>query len=281
MNYYRNDGFNAIPTVTKSILSINVIVWGASYFFWTGKYNLLADLFGLHYIQSPYFHWFQYITYMFTHVNFTHILFNMFAAYMFGITLERVWGPKRYLFFYLFTGVGAGLIQTLVIYFTGEAALTIGASGAVFGILLAFGMMYPNVPLYIMFIPIPIKAKYLVIGYGLLELSLGFAGRSGDNVAHFAHLGGMLFGIILILYWNHQEKRGRGSWWKSFSNKFKKKPSVYKNDYQTRFDLEYGYNAKKNEATAEIDAILEKIKRSGYDGLTKEEKQKLFDASKK
>ena len=277
MNYYRNDGFNAMPTVTKAILSINVIVWLATFF--SGQ--VIVMLFGLHYIEFPFFHWYQYITYMFTHVEFTHIFFNMFAAYMFGITLERVWGPKRYLFFYLFTGVGAGLIQTLVAYLTGGYSPTIGASGAVFGILLAFGMMYPNVPLYIMFIPVPVKAKYLVIGYGLLELYLGFSNRAGDNVAHFAHLGGMLFGIILILYWNYKEKRGYGSWWKSFVNKFKKKPSVYKNDYQTRFDLEYNFNAKRNDSTAEIDTILEKIKRSGYDGLTKEDKQKLFDASKK
>ncbi len=285
MNNYRNDGFNAIPAVTKSILIINVIIWLASYFFWRGHDNVLVDILGLYYIQSPYFHWFQYITYMFTHVEFTHIFFNMFAAYMFGVTLERVWGSKRYLFYYLFTGVGAGLIQTLVSYLTGNYyGMTIGASGAVYGILLAFGMMYPNVPLYILFIPVPIKAKYFVVGYGLIELFLGFANRAGDNVAHFAHLGGMLFGIILILYWNHIEKKGRNgnSWWKSFSNIFKSKSSLHTNhSSQSRFDSEYNYNAKKNESNAEIDAILEKIKRSGYDSLTKEEKQKLFDASKK
>ena len=137
----------------------------------------------------------------------------MFALWMFGNTLERLWGSWRFLLFYLITGIGAGLMQELVwsFSFAGyppyllEQLLTIGASGAVYGILLGFGMMFPNVPLFIMFIPIPIKAKWLVIGYGVMELFLGVTG-SADGVAHFAHLGGMLFGFILIKLW---EKRAR------------------------------------------------------------------------
>lgn len=172
---------------------------------------------------------------MFMHAGFSHIFFNMFAVYMFGRVLENVWGPKRFLIFYMVTGIGAGIIQELtwlydfrdvisapqeMINIGGGRILTkpefydlfvtVGASGAVFGILLAFGMLFPNVPLYLMFIPIPIKAKYFVIFYGLAELTMGVANFSGDSVAHFAHLGGMLFGYVLIKYWKNKDfKNGR------------------------------------------------------------------------
>jgi membrane associated rhomboid family serine protease len=169
----------------------------------------------------------------------------MFGVYMFGRVLESVWGGKRFLLYYMVTGVGAALVNLLVAYIrirSLESSLspdlieevylhggnviregknyvepvmwslnnlingsTVGASGAVFGILLAFGMLFPNVPLYIMFIPVPVKAKYFVIGYGLIELFFGFADFSGDNVAHFAHLGGMIFGFILIYYWKKKD----------------------------------------------------------------------------
>ncbi|MDR1880989.1 MAG: rhomboid family intramembrane serine protease, partial [Tannerellaceae bacterium] len=170
----------------------------------------------------------QLITYMFMHDthSFTHVFFNMFAVYMFGRVLENIWGSKRFFLYYMVTGIGAGLIQELVwfielrdvlasgydtINLNGVELLskseflnrfiTIGASGAVFGVLLAFGMIFPHVPLYLMFIPIPIKARYFVIGYGLVELFMGVAQFGGDSVAHFAHLGGMLFGYIMIRYW--------------------------------------------------------------------------------
>jgi membrane associated rhomboid family serine protease len=146
-------------------------------------------------------------------IEFSHIFFNMFAVYMFGRTVETVWGPKRFLVYYLATGIGAGIIQECVWFFSlppmySEYALTVGASGAVFGILLAFGMLFPNAPLFIMLIPIPVKAKYCVMAYGLIELYAGVVHHGGDNVAHFAHLGGMLFGIILILYW-----KKKGQWY--------------------------------------------------------------------
>ena len=162
--------------------------------------------------------------------SFAHVFFNMFAVYMFGRVLENVWGPKRFLIFYMVTGIGAGLVQELTWYFDLRDVInapqelvnigggqilnkeefynlfvTVGASGAVFGILLAFGMLFPNVPLYLMFVPIPIKAKYFVIFYGLAELTMGVANFSGDSVAHFAHLGGMLFGYILIKYWKKKD----------------------------------------------------------------------------
>jgi membrane associated rhomboid family serine protease len=184
---------------------------------------------------------------MFMHGSIEHILFNMFALWMFGNVLENFWGPKRFLIFYMITGIGAGLIQLLVAYvrlqslyaqlpqdelhylltngtqilqegknfinpIAAEANMvingaTIGASGAVFGILVGFGMLFPNTELFLMFIPIPIKAKYAVILYAVIELVSGVAQVEGDNIAHFAHLGGALFGFILVKYWQKNKKQ--------------------------------------------------------------------------
>lgn len=169
---------------------------------------------------------------MFMHGGFTHLFFNMFALWMFGRILEQVWGPKRFLFYYLVCGIGAGFIQEIVQYVHYEMVLsaytsvntgysvipmgeylnmmtTVGASGAIYAILLGFGMLFPNQPLFIFPLPFPIKAKYFVIGYALIELYAGFANNPGDNVAHFAHLGGMIFGFILIMYWRKKD-RGNG-----------------------------------------------------------------------
>lgn len=227
MNSNRNFGFlSSIPTVTKNLLIINLLFWLASITIPTiiKKYFYLdidlVNILGLHYFQSPLFNLYQFVSYMFMHASFDHLFFNMFAVFMFGRVIEQYWGSKRFLIFYLVSGIGAALVQEAVWAWSimpvakfavlnnpavFDGIITIGASGSVFGILLAFGMMFPNAPLYLMFIPIPIKAKYFVIGYGLIELFLGVANTSGDNVAHFAHLGGMLFGFLLILYWR---KRG-------------------------------------------------------------------------
>jgi membrane associated rhomboid family serine protease len=153
--------------------------------------------------------------------SFAHVFFNMFSVYMFGRTIESTWGAKRFLTFYMVTGIGAGIIQEITWFLAlgsnmTEIAMygdqlnnliTVGASGAVFGILLAFGMLFPNTPLFLMFIPIPIKAKYFVIFYGVTELFLGVSRFSGDNIAHFAHLGGMLFGFFMIRYWKNKDKQ--------------------------------------------------------------------------
>lgn len=149
----------------------------------------------------------QLITYAFLHGSFFHLFFNMFALWMFGRVLEQVWGPRRFLAFYTICVVGAGLTQLVVAtYFSGgKIAPTLGASGGVFGILLAFGMMFPNVRIMLMIPPIPMPAKYFVIGYGALELFLGVT-NTAEGVAHFAHLGGMLFGLVPLLYWR---SRGR------------------------------------------------------------------------
>ena len=224
-----------MPPVTQNLIIINALCWLASLVLSRFKVDLI-DLAGLHFPGTHSFHWFQPITYMFLHDthSFAHIFFNMFAVFMFGRSIEATWGARRYLIFYLVSGIGAALVQEAVWYFQIQAVaanygfsvmqmvamnpsanqlVTIGASGAVFGVLLAFGMLFPDVPLYVMFVPIPIKAKYFVIFYGLVELFMGVANFRGDNVAHFAHLGGMLFGLLMILYWRKKDRsNGRSAY---------------------------------------------------------------------
>ncbi|MBN1820463.1 MAG: rhomboid family intramembrane serine protease [Prolixibacteraceae bacterium] len=270
-----------IPPVVKNLIIINVLVFAATWILGQSGIDL-TDYLGLHNLQSDKFMLHQIFTHMFMHGSLTHIFFNMFALWMFGRVLESVWGPKRFLMYYLITGIGAAALHTLVNYLdisslqravegfmntpsadqfysfvvkhkkemegfiytgsnynlydnaiqlanqwldkpdvlefqnragelmsgfvTGKMNIaTVGASGAVFGILLAFGMLFPNTQLMLLFPPIPIKAKYFVIGYGVIELYLGLT-QPGSNIAHFAHLGGMLFGFILIKYWNKNTK---------------------------------------------------------------------------
>ena len=225
MNMYnsKNSFGGSLPQVTKNIIIINGIIWLAQFVLLRRADIDLTQQFGLHFPASDYFRIYQLVTYMFLHDpwSISHVFFNMFAVFMFGRTLEQVWGPKRFLTYYLVTGIGAGLIRMLVLYLRLQAimpqemfafvnSVTVGASGSVFGILLAFGMLFPNAQLFIIPFPFPIKAKWFVIGYGLLELVFGVANRSGDNVAHFAHLGGMLFGIFMILYWKKRDKNYGG-----------------------------------------------------------------------
>ncbi|MBL4670108.1 MAG: rhomboid family intramembrane serine protease [Flavobacteriales bacterium] len=239
--------FKNLPPVVKKLLIINGLFFVATLLLKNQGIDL-ADYLGLHYWKSEGFQPYQLVTYMFMHGGFTHVLFNMFAVYMFGRVLEGVWGQKRFLIFYMVTGIGAGLIQMLVAHirlmplmadlppedinmimtegydllqsgrnWVGVGGtinglingVTVGASGAVFGILLAFGMLLPNTELMLLFPPIPIKAKWFVLGYGAIELYSGFANNPNDNVAHFAHLGGMLFGFIMIQYW----KKDRGNFY--------------------------------------------------------------------
>lgn len=229
-----------IPPVVKNLLIINVIFFAATFMFKTndGSYYLVEKL-SVFYFNSEYFKIWQPITYMFMHspANFAHIFFNMFALFMFGGVLETRWGSKRFLNFYFITGLGALALQWAVqayeVYqITGSAfpgmdvlyhmqhSLSInqletlagiyqgpmlGASGAIFGLLVAFGMLYPNTEMYIMFIPIPIKAKYLIPVYIIFEFSLGVARVQGDSVAHYAHLGGALLGFILVKLWKDKD----------------------------------------------------------------------------
>ena len=152
------------------------------------------------------FGFWQLVTYGFMHGGIGHLFFNMFALYMFGLPIEQAWGTKRFVIFYFVCMIGAGLIQLLTMAITGSIIPTVGASGAIFGLLLAFGMMYPNQRIMLLIPPVPIKAKYFVVGYGLLTLFFGVTGTAA-GVAHFAHLGGMLFGLILILYWGREDYR--------------------------------------------------------------------------
>jgi membrane associated rhomboid family serine protease len=260
-----------LPPVVKNLLIVNILLLLATYVA-KSKFGIdLSYYLGLHFPKSDLFQPHQIFTHMFMHGGIEHLFFNMFALFMFGRVLESVWGPKRFLLYYLVTGVGAAVLHSLVnwidyssmistakafantpspelfisfikeyptnlneqlmqfayswmdspnIAYINEANIqvakiatfytnipTVGASGAVFGILLAFGMLFPNTELMLLFPPIPIKAKYFVVGYGVLELFLGVQQRSGDNVAHFAHLGGMLFGFILIKYWQKNSSK--------------------------------------------------------------------------
>lgn len=271
MNYqnsYRPNSFNLLPPVVKNLLIINVLMFALTLLFQSQFQVDLNDKLGLHFFLSEKFQPYQIITYMFMHstTDFSHIFMNMFALWMFGNTLENVWGPKRFLIYYIVTGIGAAICHYTVVYFQMNDTLNfindyianpslsafdqfsdvnglslhssdllsryssnqslqlsvdflrtfktnllnapniIGASGAVFGILLAFGVLFPNTSLYLLFLPIPIKAKWFVLGYGLIELFSGISGAIGDNVAHFAHLGGMLFGFILLKYWQKNNK---------------------------------------------------------------------------
>ena len=208
-----------LPTVTRYLLVANLMIYLlASVMERYGVY--LNNIGGLHYCAAESFHWWQPVTYMFLHANFSHLFFNMFAVWMFAPMIENEWGERRFLIYYLVCGLGAALVQEGVWALMlgnmsgsyGAATLsqyayflnTIGASGAVFGILFAFGWLYPDVPMFILFIPVPIRARVFVIIYALVELFAGLGsvtGLTADHVAHFAHLGGLLFGWLLILYW--------------------------------------------------------------------------------
>ena len=324
-----------IPTITKQLLIINCIVFLACF--------LVPDIRiwgGLHYWQASQFHVYQFVTYLFIHGvigkgfmdAFTHLFFNMFALWMFGCVMERTWGAKRFLIYYLVCGIGAGLMQeisqTLYVYYSLRPApesisqfleisrmsqdtllqqqlnemTTVGASGSIYGILLAFGMTYPEERMFIIPIPFPIKAKWFVIGYAAIELGLALS-NSGDGVAHVAHLGGMLFGFFLIRHWRKSERRQTSfTGWDSYQGtqsdqnaatilgKIRKwmhldrEDDGYNKDPHFRststHQADWDYNAQKKRDEAEIDAILDKIRRSGYASLSAEEKKKLFDASK-
>lgn len=200
---FKSYGIQPTPPVVKNLIILNIIVLMAEKMLPVG--TQIIEYGALYPIGTDYFHSWQVITYMFLHANFSHLFFNMFALWMFGRSLEYELGSKRFLTYYMVCGVGAALLQLGVELIEGSAASTVGASGAIFGILLAYGMMHPNNIIMLLIPPIPLKAKWFVIIYGLIELFAGVSG-SMDNVAHFAHLGGMLWGFLLLLWW---KKRGK------------------------------------------------------------------------
>jgi membrane associated rhomboid family serine protease len=231
MTQFRPSRFEILPPVIKNLLIINGLVFLAQMTIKNTGFGSLEDLFALHTWQSPLFKPWQFITHMFMHGDFGHIFFNMFALWMFGSVLENIWGQKRFLIFYLASGLGAALCHMIALYIEYQPLVnlynhlgpveqmtyrsdfldringaTVGASGAVFGCLAAFGYLYPNTHIYIYFM-IPMKAKWVVIGYIAIELFSTLQNSAGDNVAHFAHLGGALVGFLLVWFWNKKNRR--------------------------------------------------------------------------
>lgn len=191
-----------LPPAVKNLLIINIIVFLGTELIGDPMYQLFA----LFPIGSPFFRWWQFVTHMFMHGNFMHIFFNMWSLFVFGPLLERLWGSKKFLIFYFVCGLGAALCHELVLLSQPLSNIpTVGASGAIYGLLLGFGMLYPNYVLTLVFPPVSLKAKWFVIIFAAIELLTGILGTH-DGVAHFAHLGGMLFGLILILIW---KKKGQ------------------------------------------------------------------------
>lgn len=309
-----------IPVVTRWLLLVNLGVFVLDWLLQRGGVDL-AQWLGLWYIgYAPLFQPWQLVTYMFMHGGFEHIFFNMFALWMFGRVMEQCWGGKRFLIYYLVCGVGAGLVQELgqVMGWIQPYAMTVGASGAVYGVLLAFGVTFPEERIFIIPIPFPIKVKYFVGFYALVELFLGV--RGADGVAHFAHLGGMLFGLLLILHWRRQQTktwggRGWGRWTTTGSSwgrgsrygdaydrydrgdgseslwtrlkrslsgeertKHRARAHMHVEEDTTR-SRTYTPPPRPREEREAIDRILEKVRKGGYGSLTDEEKARLFNAS--
>ncbi len=219
MGYYYDNGNNfisQIPTVTKNLLAINILMFIATLI----NENFMVANFAMFYPASPFFKPWQILTHMFMHGGFWHIFFNMYSLLMFGSILERSLGPKKFLIFYFVTGLGAVALHTGVEWmqarvFIANGAVnayqallmtpTLGASGAIYGVLIGFAMLYPQAQLMLIFPPIPVKAKWLVVIFAVIELFSGINGIQ-DGVAHFAHLGGMLFGWLLIRWWRKHGK---------------------------------------------------------------------------
>lgn len=218
---FRNSIFGNMPQVVKNLIILNVIMYVITLL--TG--NWMYEKFALFYFDSPFFKPYQLVSHMFMHGGFAHIFFNMYTLFIFGSVLERVWGSQKFLLYYFVTGIGAALLHLGVMYlelqgymasaeagdFMARANIqqllmtpTVGASGAIYGLLLAYGMLFPNNVMQLIFPPVALKAKWFVLIFGALELVLGVSG--GGNVAHFAHLGGMIFGFFLIIYWKKNNR---------------------------------------------------------------------------
>ncbi len=336
------------PPITKHLLIINVLMFLAKMV--CARYGIsMDDVLGLHFIGATDFRVYQFVTYMFVHGSFEHLFFNMFAVWMFGRIMEQVMGAQRFLLYYMVCGIGAGLSQELAqgieFYYSGLAAYdavtlstgaavpmadylnewtTVGASGAVYGVLLAFGMTFPEERMFIIPFPFPIKAKWFVMGYAVIEL-MSALGHRGDGVAHVAHLGGMLFGLVMLLHWRrHGGSGGRffgggstgyggggtfGHYYTPYEDvsesrhsgptllqRVRQRLARWRQQWQKRqrhtraaggegaYDKhadERAYRQRAQEREAEVDRILAKVKKGGYESLTAEEKRTLFDASQR
>lgn len=311
-----------IPPVTRNLILVNVVCFLVQ-MFCEQRSVRLDDLLGLHFVLADDFNVVQLVSYMFLHGSLTHLFFNMFSLWMFGGLIERTLGVRRFLIYYFVCGIGAGLCQEL--WQTGQFFVlgynhfsminlgnglvmpmsdylnlwtTIGASGACYGVLLAFGMLYPNERIMLLIPPIPMKAKYFVAGYAVIELASAYL--SNDNIAHFAHLGGMLFGWLLLRLWRRraQSRTAFGGWeqWQGTSRPGlgqrlknwwanlmpRRRTARPGNAHRTATrETDYDYNMRRKQEEARMDEILDKVRKSGYDSLTTEEKRELFRISRK
>ena len=202
-----------LPPVIKNLLLINGLFFLATFILFRDQISFegyeeygLTGVLGLWPIGHPNFRPYQIFTHLFTHASLSHIFFNMFNLWMFGRILENVWGPKRFLLFYFACGIGAAAAHLAVQYFTGGYSFAVGASGAVMGVMVGFAYLFPNTELMFIFFPIPIKAKWVVIGMVALDLFSGL-GRTSTGIAHWAHLGGAATGFILVYIWNKTNKK--------------------------------------------------------------------------
>lgn len=302
-------GFAFFPPVIKYLLLTNIAIFLLQNFVFinlsAGGENLAYLLFKYFALQpisldplhrtplsGPFMPW-QLFTYMFMHGGFWHLFLNMFALWMFGMELENIWGSKKFLMYYMMCGIGAGLANLILApLFSSVQAPTVGASGSVYGILVAFGMMFPNRPIFIYFL-FPIKAKYFVVIYMLIEI---FSVGSNSGIAHIAHLGGGLVGLLYILITNNSNISSIFRFPDAPKPKQKSPPSnVYKSRFYEKYNTgsesddvsDADYYVEKNRTDEDkapqekIDEILDKISKDGYKSLTEEEKRILFDASKK
>lgn len=206
MSYYYNNGsgggfMSNVPKAVKHIIIINVLMLVLTYL----NNPLMSKWFALNPISFIWKPW-QLVTYMFMHGGFGHLFFNMYTLFIFGSVLENVWGTKKFLTFYFVTGIGAALVNIGVQYLTGSFALTVGASGAIYGILMGYAMLYPDSRLTLLFPPVSMKAKWFVLIFAGIELLLGISNNPADNVAHFAHLGGLIFAFLLIMFWKKRHR---------------------------------------------------------------------------
>jgi membrane associated rhomboid family serine protease len=290
------------PPITKNLMIINCILFMAMMVGERWNFDL-NQLLGLHFVLASNFQPFQLLTYMFMHANITHIFFNMFSLWMFGRIIESVLGGKRFLIFYLLCGIIAGISQEIVQLISYYAQglnnyemvnlgthsmpmsqflstwTTIGASGCVYGVLVAYGMLFPNERVLLLIPPIPMKAKYMIAGFIALELIVAL-GASGDSVAHFAHLGGAAAGWLLIRRYKkkEQERYSGFTTWEEYEpekKSFKQKVHDFFSK-EERPETEKPQDKPEEVSPEELNHILEKIKRSGYESLTAEEKEKLF-----
>ncbi|MCE1165572.1 MAG: rhomboid family intramembrane serine protease [Bacteroidetes bacterium] len=309
MNNYRRSfgGFSLFPPVIKYLLISNIAIFLLEFFFLdalkAGRASvgdLFVKNFALFGFDSPYFRPWQLFSYMYMHGSFSHLFFNMFALWMFGMELENLWGSRTFFIFYTVCGIGAGLANALIapLFTTIPPNVpTVGASGSIYGVLIAFGMIFPNRYIYIYFM-LPVKAKYLVIIYIAVEV-FAVASQSQTGIAHVAHLGGGLIGFLYVYFYLNRGPRkffqqNDSNAFDNFRNMFDKKDketkiydmpknNVKDADYEdiNKSKYEDDMRQKEREAEQRINAILDKLSAKGYASLTDEEKRILFQESKR